>query len=464
MSGSEGDRQAVTGLPGVQRHQQVPGRVEAAVGQSSGEGGALLRRQRPGGVVLLGEALAEGEVAVLAPHRDPFQAGGAALLGGKVAVVGQGEADAAVAREEARVPLGHRRLDPWEVRVQELLGRRPLATARRIEGRAAGREGGGELLEIGGQEIVRDAEEVLQLGHEDLHVQRGGRAVLDAGDRGGVDEPVLERQHPGGEAVADIGAGDGELPGPLAAPLGGEDALVGELGERLGDQVTVGLLGDVGAEMGGGRGAGSEWRGGEVGAGADAQRGALGALAVGDLHVLQHPEAGRGVLGEHGAVALVGLDDHSGGASLVQAPGDHLPHHRGGEPVLRLPGGRGDQQVHAEVAGLRGEQPVRQQLRGVVGLDVDERGPVAGADPALPVLGGVDAVEVGAHLIGAVRGHAPEAGAVGGEPGVQQLGVGGGVQRGEGQVHQVSPGRYAAGGQCAAGRPKVWKAIARSIG
>ena len=239
---------------------------------------------------------------------------------------------------------------------------------------------------------------------------------------------------------------------------------MGELGERLGDQVTVGLLGDVGAEMGGGRGAGAEGRGGEVGLGADAERGTLGARPVGDLHVLQHPEAGRGVLGEHGAVALVGLDDQTGGASLVQAPADHLPHHRGGEPVLRRPGGRGDQQVHAEVAGLGIEQPGREEASGVVGLDVDQRLPGAGADPALLVLGGVDAVEVGAHLGGAVGGHAPEAGAVGGEPAVQQLGVGGGVQRGEGQVHRVSPGRCAAGGQCAAGRPKVWKAIARSIG
>ena len=205
----------------------------------------------------------------------------------------------------------------------------------------------------------------------------------------------------------------------------------------------------------------------EVRPGADAQHRALRARSLGQFDGAQHAETGCGVLGEHCAVAFVGFDDDPGGATVLEAPAHDACQHRGGEAVLGRAVRRRDEEVHAEIAGFRMQHPGGQQSGGIIGLDVDERDPVPQADPAVLVLGGGDGVEVGAHLCGRMVDHAPETGARGAQPAVQQAGVVRRTERFDAQVQRVVRVHQVHGdapGQRAAGRPKVWKAMRRSIG
>ena len=242
----EGDRQAMLGLPGVQREQVVVRRVEPAAGEPIGERIQLLRAERLVQVLLLVEPVAHREMAQAAPRRDPEQARARPGLGSVRPVIAERVPDAPVVGQEPGVPLGHGRLDRLQIRPDEFTGCGPTPLLRIVEFRGAGGEGRGELLEIGGEQVLGDAERFLQVEDQLLGVQRLGQIVHPAHDRGLLDQPVLQRQHTSAEGVDGLAeleepaALDGEVGAGGLHRLGGRRGR-GRRGGRIARPPCVGL-------------------------------------------------------------------------------------------------------------------------------------------------------------------------------------------------------------------------------
>ena len=166
------------------------------------------------------------------------------LRGIRGEVVGA-EADAPVVGHEGRMPLGHRRFDGLEVGMDEVSGRMGLVDVlprRRSEGAA-------DLLEVGREQCLRNAQLGRQVDDEIECVERGRDPVDLAGDRPGVDDPVVEVVAVCVEPVDDplIGRTNGEM---AAVGFGRHEPFVGELGERLAHEEAVGPFHRLGREVG----------------------------------------------------------------------------------------------------------------------------------------------------------------------------------------------------------------------
>nr|AIS85288.1 hypothetical protein VASRM7_50 [Verrucosispora sp. MS100047] len=252
----EGDRQLVPPLPGVHRDEQVVGQVQVEGGHGLGEPGQGRLVQfgaEQGGVVEVGGA---GEGGVVAVGGQPDQAYGSGGLGGVAVVFVDAEAEAAVVGHEAGMPFGHRRLDGLEVGLDQLR-RRGQGPVQFVG--AAG-QGGADLLQVDRQDPVAEAERGAQVQAEVDGVEGLRSAVVVSGDAVRVDVPVLQDAQPGGEPVADGAAVAGHrvpaCSGGGAVRLGGDQPLVGELGERLAYQQPVGPLPGLRAQVGDGIGGG----------------------------------------------------------------------------------------------------------------------------------------------------------------------------------------------------------------
>lgn len=180
------------------------------------------------------DVVGRGERGAVAPHREPHQPDGRARLRGVRAVLRRVEPQPAVVGHEARMALGHARLDRLEVGVGQLLGRRRVAELER-----RGRHRRDDLLQVPGEHLLAEAEGLAQLQEQVERVEGDGDAAAVPGDRLGVDVPVVEREPLGGEAVGDQAVVAVHDPPVDAVGLGGEQPLVGELGERLAHQRAV---------------------------------------------------------------------------------------------------------------------------------------------------------------------------------------------------------------------------------
>ncbi len=426
--GGEGDPQPVLDLPGVGGEVQVLGRNEAEPAQPVGEPVELVRADLLGVQRLLVQSGAEGEVGVLAPHGHPLQPDRPPGLRGVAVVVVDPEADAAVVGDEGGMSLGHRRLDGLEVRVHQV-GRRPLRVVVLVHGRG---QRAADLLEVGAEELVRHAEDLLQLGHQVEGVRVGRYARDRALDRTGIDRPVLEREPLGVEPIA--GFADVEPVGACVL-LRHHQPLVSELRERLGDQVALGRGQMVRPQVvEAGRDLGSQAGPGEVGAGAERQR----SLLVGEPDNAVDHEAGRVVQARDRVVADVGLHHdpvdaavHAGDCGGEQE-GHDRPHHLGREAVdgsLR----RRHEQVHPHVVGLDRVVGGELALRRLVGLDEERRRAVDPTPPHAMVRGGDQGGVLAPHPVEVGVEQPPEVGPGMGHPAVQDLGVAIEVERLQGQ-------------------------------
>src|SRR5699024_10519893 len=96
-------------------------------------------------------------MAVLAPDGDPLEAVEFSVLRRPLAEIGQSEADASVVREEPGVAFGHGRLGGLEVRVDESTRIRSLPRPSVLEFEGGAGQRGGELLEVGRDEVLGQA-------------------------------------------------------------------------------------------------------------------------------------------------------------------------------------------------------------------------------------------------------------------------------------------------------------------
>ncbi len=110
-----------------------------------------------------------------------------------------------------------------------------------------GDQGGAELAQQVAGGVAAQPEGVPGVDQEAQRVEALGVVAVDGA---GVDEPAPVGAAPGGEAV--LGRGQGECPAvrcPAAGPGRGEELLVGELAEHLGEQRAAGPLPMAGGEL-----------------------------------------------------------------------------------------------------------------------------------------------------------------------------------------------------------------------
>src|SRR5699024_10133182 len=107
---SEGDRQTVVGLPRVYRHEVEVSRILPCRPNSGIEQLPFAVAESLAEVTGLVKPLTQGEVAMIAFRRHPFETVDLSVLGCPLAEIGQSESDATVVREEPGMALGHGRL------------------------------------------------------------------------------------------------------------------------------------------------------------------------------------------------------------------------------------------------------------------------------------------------------------------------------------------------------------------
>lgn len=285
-------------------------------------------------------------------------------------------------------------------------------------------EGGGDLLQVGPEELVRQADLLLQLGDQVLGVQRcrgtthvSGQAVL-------LHHRVLERQDRPRPGVCRQRLVAGREPprARLLPRLGGDQPLVAQLADRLGAQVPLGLVHGRRGEVGGHRGEGGppDLAAREVRRRDHAEQSRL----VGQRHRLEDGEPGPGVERVDRGVPLVGLDDDPAGrmgpGAVLGEPDGHAQQRRGEPRGALARCGWGDEQVHPHVAGLQEGVAREGAVLRVVGLDQRGRSTGVQHDEGVVVGVGRDGGVGGGHLVLGGGAHAPEHRSWVGHPGVQQ--------------------------------------------
>ncbi len=221
----------------MHRQQQV---VLGGVAERGAERGRVveLPAVQQLGVGEAGDAPVLGEPAV---HGDPGQRARGAGLGGPARGVGGGEADPALVGDDPGVAA----LSALQLGVAEV-------------GEFGGGEAGGQQVGVGDQGGAELAQQVAggvaaqpeDVPGVDQEAQRVEALGVVAVDGAGVDEPAPVGAAAGGEAV--LGRGQGECPAvrcPGTGPGRGEELLVGELAEHLGEQRTAGPLPMAGGEL-----------------------------------------------------------------------------------------------------------------------------------------------------------------------------------------------------------------------
>ena len=219
-----------------------------------------------------------------------------------------------------------------------------------------------DLLQVHREQLVGDPEQRLQLEDERLRVEGAGSPSTSRCEGGLVDDPVLEPARPRAEPVLDVVAGVTTEP-PASATGRGEQALVRNSAIALATRwrwaaAMPGSEVEAAGVMRVPRPVAAEGGGGEVVARAHREVGRACAWAPsGIVDLAQHAEAGRAFLRRDALVAHVRLDDDPLRAELVEAPAHDGGEHRIGQPVPGVAVGRGDEHVHAEVAGRASGMP-----------------------------------------------------------------------------------------------------------
>ena len=244
--GGEGDGELVPPLPGVDGYEEVVGRVEAAPAQRGVEPGERRGAQFLPEETLVLDAGPGGERRPGAVRGQPEQPDRAPGLGRVGQVVVGAEAEPPVVGDEAGVALGHPGLDVLEAPAGQL-GRGEPRFGELVAG--AG-EGGGDLLQIDGEDLVAETERLPQFDEEVERREGEFTAVAGAGDGGGVHLPVVEGAADGGEAVAGAAVVAEDEVAAVRLLFGGDQALMGELGEGLAEEEALGGLPALGGEVG----------------------------------------------------------------------------------------------------------------------------------------------------------------------------------------------------------------------
>ncbi len=179
----------------------------------------------------------------------------------------------------------------------------------------------------------------------------------------------------------------------------------------------------------------------EIRAGAYAHERPFGDLAHHDGRLGDGGEAGGSVLLDDGVVPGIGFDDDTFGTASSRVTGleaevDDRCHDPVGESVHGRSCWWCDEQVHPDVVGSGGQDVLRDEAVGSVGLDVEAVVSVDGSDPAGVVRGVSDALQIGSDLGFVEFGHHPVVGARMGEPLVDSGGVAVDVERADGHCRR----------------------------